>query len=211
MTSVVTLTQDIRERDQQLAAHKPNSPRAQGWHSWQATAVATRRYTMTTGMSERVAEWRSLREPRAQGTWLTTTDTAHASTPSPLAFAHLTCPVHAFLYPKTRATPAQHHSAYQIMHQPASGEHHDYTVDVVLGLPVQPQTTTQLQGNELCPRAIHYADDVVLLFPQLPCLLSLLSYDALSHHVHVFLFVSVIPDVEMASHDETAKENHPAG
>ena len=44
-------------------------------------------------------------------TWLTTTDTAQASTPSPLAFAQLTRPVHAFLYPETRATPAQHNSA----------------------------------------------------------------------------------------------------
>jgi len=84
---------------------------------------------------------------------------------------------------------------YQIMHQPPSGEHRDY-IDVFLRL--QPRTTTRLQGNELRPRAIHYADDIVLLFPQLPCLLSLLSYDALSHHVHVFLFVSVNPDVEMA-------------
>jgi len=205
---MMTLTQDIRERDQRLFAHKSNSPRAQGWHSWQSTAAATRRYTMATGMSERVAEWRRLREPQAHRTWLTTTDTAQPSTPSPLAFAQLTCPVHAFLYPETRATPAQHNSAYQIMHQPPSGEHHDY-IDVVLGL--QPRTTTQLQGNKLRPRAIHYADDIVLLFPQLPCLLSLLSYDALSHHVHVFLFVSVNPDVEMASHDKTAMEDHPAG
>jgi len=150
---------------------------------------------MATGMSESVAEWRSLREPQAHETWLTTTNTAQASTPSPLAFAQLTRPVHAFLYPETRATPAQHNSAYQIMHQPLSGEHHDY-IHVVLGL--QPRTTTRLQGNELRPRAIHYADDIVLLFPLLPCLLSLLSYDALSHHVHVFLFVSVNPDVEIA-------------
>jgi len=163
---------------------------------------------MTTGMSERVAEWRRLREPQAHGTWLTTTDTAQASTPSPIAFAQLTRPVHAFLYPETRATPAQHNSAYQVMHESPSGEHRDY-IDVVLGL--QPRTTTQLQGHELRPRAIHYADDIVLLFPQMPCLLSLLSYDASSHHVHVFLFVSVNPDVEMASHDETATEDHPAG
>ena len=148
---------------------------------------------------------RSLCEPQAQGKWFTTADTAQASTLSPLAFAQLIRPVHAFLYPKMRATPAQHNPAYQIMHQPPSGEHRDY-IDVALGL--QPQTTTQLQGNELRPRAIHYADDSVLLFPQLLCLL---FYDALSHHVHVFLFVSVHPEVEMASHDETATEDQPAG
>ena len=167
---------------------------------------------MATGMGEGVAEWTrfsmSLHEPQAHRTWLTTTDTAQASTLSPLAFAQLTWPVHAFLYPKMRATPAQHNPAYQIMHQPPSGEHCDY-IDVTLGL--QPRTTTQLQGNELRPRAIHYADDTVLLFPQLPFLLCLLFYDALSHHVHVFLFVSVNPEVEMASHDETATEDQPAG
>jgi len=92
-------------------------------------------------MSEGVAEWRSLREPQAHGTWLTTTDTTQASTPSPLAFAQITRPVHTFLYPETRAAPVQHNSVYQIMHQPPSGEHHNY-IDVVLGL--QPQTTTQL-------------------------------------------------------------------
>jgi len=75
---------------------------------------------MVTGMGERVAEWtrfrRSLREPQAHGTWLTTADTTQASTLSPLVFAQLTGPVHAFLYPETRDTPAQHNSAYQIMH-----------------------------------------------------------------------------------------------
>jgi len=161
---------------------------------------------MATGMGEGVAEWTrfsmSLREPQAHGTWLTTTDTGQTSTLSPLAFAQLTRPVHAFLYPETRATPAQHNPAYQIMHQPPSGEHRNY-IDVVLGL--QPQTTTQLQGNELRPRAIHYADDSVLLFPQLLCLL---FYDALSHHVHVFLFVSVNPEVEMASHDERQRKTN---
>jgi len=61
------------------------------------------------------------------------------------------------------------------------------------------------------PRAIHYADDAVLLFPQLPFLFCLLFYDALSHHVYVFLFVSVNPEAEMASHDETATQDQPAG
>ena len=70
-----------------------------------------------------------------------------------------------------------------------------------------------LQGTELRPRKIHYADDTVLLFPQLPFLLCLLFFDALSHHLHVFLFlfVSVDFEVEMASHDETAAPDQPAG
>ena len=91
-----------------------------------------------------------------------------------------------------------------------SGEHRNY-LDVALSL--QPETTTQLQGNESRPRAIHYADDTVpsLLSPQLPFLLCLLFYDALSHHVYVFLFVSVNPEAEMASHDETATQDQPAG
>jgi len=160
---------------------------------------------MATGIGEGVAEWtrfrRSLREPQAHGTWRTTANTAQASTLSPIAFVQLTCPGHAFLYPKTRATPAEHNSAYQIMHQPPSGENCDY-IDVALGL--QPQTTTQLQENELRPRAIHYADDTVLFFPQMPFLLCLLFYNALSHHVHVFVSVGVNPAVEMASHDKTA-------
>jgi len=68
-------------------------------------------------------------------------------------------PVHAFLYPEMRATPAQHHYAYQAMHPAPSGEHRTY-LDVALGL--QPRPTTQLQGTELRPRAIHYADDTVV-------------------------------------------------
>jgi len=58
-----------------------------------------------------------------------------------------------------------------------------------------------------------YPDDTVLLFPQLPFLLCLLFFDALSHHVHVLLllFVSVDLEVEMASHDETAVPDQPAG
>jgi len=56
---------------------------------------------MATGMVEGVAEWgrfhRSLREPQAHGTWLTTADTAQASTLSLLAYAQLTRTVHAFL------------------------------------------------------------------------------------------------------------------
>jgi len=51
---------------------------------------------------------------------------------------------------------APHNYAYQIMHTFPSGEHCNY-LDVAPGL--QPQTTTQLQGNELRPRAIYYADD----------------------------------------------------
>jgi len=94
------------------------------------------------------------------------------------------------------------------MHPPSSGEHRNY-LDVTLGL--QPRPTTQLQGNELRPRAIRYADDTVLLFPQLPFLLCLLFFDAPSHHVHVFLFVSVNSEAEMASHDETATPDQSAG
>jgi len=110
-----------------------------------------------------------------------------------------------YLYPETRATPAQHH--YQIMHPPRSGEHRNY-LDVALGL--QPRPDTQLQGNELRPRAIHYTDDTVLLFLQLPFLLCLIFFDALSHHVNVFLFVSVNSTEEMTSHDETATPDQPA-
>jgi len=125
-----------------------------------------------------------------------------------LGYAQLTRPVHAFLYTETRATPTQHHYAYQIMHPPPSEEHHNY-LDVALGL--QPRITIQLQGNELRPRVIHYADDTVLLFPQLPFLLCLLFFDALSHHVYVFLFVSVNPEAEIVSHDETTTQDQPAG
>jgi len=94
------------------------------------------------------------------------------------------------------------------MHSAKSGEHPTY-LDVALSL--QPQPTTQLQGTELRPRTIHYADDTVLLFPQLPFLLCLLFFDALSHHLHVFLFlfVSVNFEVKMASHDETATPDQP--
>jgi len=49
-----------------------------------------------------------------------------------------------------------------------------------------------------------------LLFPQPPFLLCLLFFDALSHHVHVFLFVGVNSEAEMASHDETATPDQPA-
>ena len=147
------------------------------------------------------------REPQAHGIWLTTADTAHASTLSLLAHAQLTQSVHAFLYPETRATPAQHNYTHQIMHPPPSGEHCNY-LDVALGL--HPRTTTQLQGNELRPRAIYYADDTVLIFPQLSFLICLLFFDALSHHVYVFLFVSLNPEPEMALHDEMATQDQPA-
>ena len=157
---------------------------------------------MATGMVEGVAEWRrfrrSLREPQAHSIWLTTVNTAQASTLSLRAYVPLAQPVHAFLYPETRATPAQHHYAYQTMHV-AQGQ--------------QPQPTTQLQGTELRPRAIHYVDDTVLLFSQLPFLLCLIFLDALSQYVHVllFLFVSVNFEAEMASHDEMATPDQPAG
>ena len=50
-------------------------------------------------------------------------------------------------------------------------------------------------------------------FPQLLFLFCLLFFDALSHHLHVFLFlfVSVDFEVEMASHDETAAPDQTAG
>jgi len=99
--------------------------------------MATRRYTMVTGMAAGVAEWRrflrSLREPKAHCIWLTTVNTAQASTLSLCAYVSLARPVHAFLYPETHATPAQHHYAYQTMHPAPSGEHHTY-LDVALGL-----------------------------------------------------------------------------
>jgi len=70
---------------------------------------------MATGMDEGRADWRrfrrSLREPQAHGTWLTSADTAQASTLCLPAYAQRTQPVHAFLYPETRATPAQHNYA----------------------------------------------------------------------------------------------------
>jgi len=85
------------------------------------------------------------------------------------------------------------------MHPPSTGEHRNYP-DVAPVL--EPRTNTQLQGNEMRPRAIHYADDTVLLFSRLPFQLCLLFYNAPSHHVYVFLFVSVNPEAEMASQDE---------
>ena len=63
--------------------------------------------------------------------------------------------------------------------------HHTY-LDVTISL--------LLQGTELRPREINYADDTVLLFPQLPFLLCLLFFDALSHYLHVFLFLFVSVD-----------------
>ena len=90
------------------------------------------------------------------------------------------------------------------MYTVQSWDHHT-NLDVTIGL--------LLQRTELRPRAIHYADDTVLLFPQLPFLLCLLFFNALSHLVHVFLFlfVSVNFEVEMTSHDETATPDQPAG
>ena len=90
-----------------------------------------------------------------------------------------------YLYPETRATPAQHH--YQIMHPPRSGEHRNY-LDVALGL--QPRTITQRQGNKLRPCAIYYADDTVLLFPQLPFLRIALPA-ILRRTISLFICVSV--------------------
>jgi len=145
--------------------------------------------------------------PTAHGSPLST---QYRPLPSLRAYVPLAQPVHAFLYPETRGTPAQHHYAYQTMHPAQFGEHHTY-LDVAFDL--HPQPTAQLQGTELRPRVIHYADDTVLLFPQLPFLVCLLFFDALSHHVHVFLFlfVSVNFEVEMASHDETATPDQPVG
>ena len=90
------------------------------------------------------------------------------------------------------------------MYTVQSWDHHT-NLDVTIGL--------LLQRTELRPRAIHYADDTVLLFPQLPFLFCLLFFDALSHLVHVFLFlfVSVNFEVEMVAHDETATPDQPAG
>jgi len=78
----------------------------------QASAAATRRYTMPTGPDEGVAAWRrfcsSLREPQAHGTWFTTANPAQASTLSLPAYAQLTRPVHAFPYQEMRVILAQH-------------------------------------------------------------------------------------------------------
>ena len=95
--------------------------------------------------------------------------------------------------------------------KPCTKQNEGTYFDVALGL--QPPPTTQLQGTELRPRAIHYADDTVLLLPRLPFLLCLLFFNALSHHVHVFLFlfVSVNFEVEVVSHDEMATPDQPAG
>jgi len=149
--------------------------------------------TMATGMDEGEAEKRrlrrSLREQQAHGTWLTTTVTAQASAPSLLAYAYPTRPVHASLYPETRATLAQHNYAHPIMPSSSIGAQHNY-------LDLEPRTTTQLQGNEMSPVVIHYTHDTVLLFPRLPSLLCLLFYNAFSHHIYVFLFGSVNPAAE---------------
>ena len=92
---------------------------------------------MVIGMVEGVAGWRrfhrSLCEPQAHGIWLTIVNTAQASTLSLCAYVSLARPVHAFLYPKTRATPAQNHYVYQTMHPAPSEEHRTY-LDVALGL-----------------------------------------------------------------------------
>jgi len=140
---------------------------------------------MATDMVDRV-QWRrlrrSLREPQP---WLTTVNTGQASTLSVCAYVPLARPVRAFLYPATRATPAQHHYAYQTIHTANYWERHTY-LDVTISL--------LLQGTELRPREINYADDTVLLFPQLPFLLCLLFFDALSHYLHVFLFLFVSVD-----------------
>jgi len=159
--------------------------------------------TMSTGMDEGVAERRHLhrilREQQAHETWLTTTVTAQASALSLLAYAHPTQPVHASLYPETRATLAQHNYAHPSMPLPSIGAPHNY-------LELEPRTTPQLQGNEMHLHTNHYADDIVLLF-QLPSLLCLLFYDAFSHHIYVFLFVSSKAAAEMATQEETATQD----
>ena len=101
---------------------------------------------------------------------------------------------------ETCVTLAQHNYTHPIMHPPSTGAQHNY-LDVTPGL--EPRTTIQLQGNEMRPRAIHYADDTVLLFPRLPSLLCLLFYDAFSHHAYVFLFVAAV----MATQEETEKQD----
>ena len=159
--------------------------------------------TMATGMDEGVVERRrlrrSLREQQAHRTWLTTTVKAQASALSLLAYAHPTQPVHASLYPKTRATLAQHNYAHPIMPSPSIRAQHNY-------LDLEPRTTVQLQGNKMRPHVIHYADDTVLLFLQLPSLLWMLFYNAFFHHIFVFLFVSVNPAAEMATQEEMATQ-----
>jgi len=101
--------------------------------------------TMATGMDEGAAERRRLRrrlrKQQAHGTWLTTTVTVQASTLSLLAYAHPTLPLHASLYPETRATLTQHNYAHPIMPSPSIGAQHNY-LDVTPGL--EPQTTIQL-------------------------------------------------------------------
>jgi len=98
--------------------------------------------TMAMGMDEGEAEKRrlrrSLREQQVHGTWLSTTVTAQASALSLLAYAHPTQPVHASLYPKTRATLAQHNYAHPILPSPSIGAQHNY-------LDLEPRTTVQLQ------------------------------------------------------------------
>ena len=93
---------------------------------------------------------------------IATANTAQASTLFLPAYAQLTWPVHAFLYPETRATLAQQNYAHQIMQPPSTGEHRNY-LDVAPGL--EPLATAQLWWNGMRPLAIHYADDTVLLFP----------------------------------------------
>jgi len=163
--------------------------------------------TMSTGMDEGVIERRRLRrilrEQQAHGTWFTTTVTVQAATLSLLAYAHPTRPVHASLYPEMRATLAQHNYAHPIIPSPSIGAQHNY-------LDLEPRTTIQLQGNEIRPRVIHYADDTVLLFPRLSSLLYLLFYDAFSHHIYVFLFVSVNPATEMATQEEMTTQEEMA-
>jgi len=123
-------------------------------------------------MDEGAAAWRrtSLREAQDHGTWFTTANKSQASTLSLPAYAQLTQPVcvalfyyvHAFF---NSAIFARHNYAHRIMHPPSAGEHYNY---LHAAPSLEPWSNTQLQANEMRPRAIHHVDDTVLLFPNCP-------------------------------------------
>jgi len=97
---------------------------------------------------------------------LITADTAQASTPSLPAYAQLTRPVLAFLYPEMCDTLAQHNYTHQIMHPPSTGEHCN-CLDISPGL--EPRTTTQLHGNGMLPRLCWwYCLVISCYFPNCP-------------------------------------------
>ena len=139
---------------------------------------------------------------------MTTADTAQASSLFLLAHAQLPRPVHAFLYPETRATPAQHNYAYQIMHPPPSGEYRNY----LLTLPsaYSPELLHNCRGMNCTHARFIPLMTLSCYFPNCPSCSACYSS---THYLtlYVFLFVSVNPEAEMASHDETATQNQPAG